>query len=92
MLVSHSVLIKAFETQYPSLLQEYVFHIFKQRPAGTNLIYYSGDPKYVTKLVESGWQQISDKELEDSRADKPKKIVGKPAITAENALLNNTGV
>jgi hypothetical protein len=89
----HDVLVKAFENQCPKLLLAYVHHLFKQRPAGTNLIYYTGNPKYVTKLVESGWEQISDKEFEDSRSGKPKKVVGKPAITAADAaLLNNNGV
>lgn len=86
----HDVLVKAFENQCPNLLLAYVQHRFKQRPGGTNFIYYTGNPRYSTKLVESGWEQVSQKEFDADRSGKPKKIVGKPAITAENAALLNT--
>lgn len=86
----HDVLIKAFESQYPKLLLAYVHNCFKQRPSGTNLIFYTGNPRYVTTLVESGWEQVNEKHLEDLRSGKPKKIVGKPAITAENAAIQQS--
>lgn len=89
----HDVLIKAFESQCPEILLAYVQYCFKQRPSRTSLIYYTGNPRFCTKFVESGWEQVSEKEFEDLRSGKPKKIVGKPAITAENAaLLNNDNV
>ena len=89
----HDVLVKAFENQCPGLLLAYVQHCFKQRPSGTNFIYNYGNPRYSTKLVESGWEQVSQKEFDADRSGKPKKIVGKPAITAEQAAsLNDNGV
>ena len=86
----HDVLVKAFESQYPKMLLAYVFDCFKQRPSRANLIYYTGNPAYCTKLVELGWQQVSQKEFDNEMSGKSKKIVGKPAITAENAALLNT--
>lgn len=86
----HNVLIQAFEKQFPEMLLSYVQHCFKQRPAGTNFIYFTGNPRFCTKLVEFGWEQISEKEFKHLRSGKPKKIVGKPAITAESAALLNT--
>jgi hypothetical protein len=85
----HNVLIKAFETQHPELLLAYVEHCFRHRPSGTNFIYYSGNPKYATKLVELGYEQVDEKELDSLKTGKPKKIVGKPAITAEQAASLN---
>jgi hypothetical protein len=86
----HNVLVKAFETQCPQLLFAYVEHCFKQRPSGTNFIFYSGNPRFATKLTELGYEKIDEKEFEHLKSGKPKKIVGKPAITAEQAaaLLN----
>jgi hypothetical protein len=85
----HDTLVKAFVDQLPELLYAVVYHQFKQRPIGTSLIYYTGDSKYCTKLIELGLEQISQKELEAVQPNKPKKIVGKPAITAEQAARLN---
>jgi hypothetical protein len=81
----HDILIKAFDEQCPKILSSYVQHCFKQRPPRTNVIYYTWNPKYATKLAEYGWEQVSQKDLEDERSGKQKKVVGKPAITAEQA-------
>jgi hypothetical protein len=85
----HNVLIKIFEIQCPELLRAYVSSCFKQRPARTNLIYYTGAPRFCTALIEAGWEQIFQKELDELKSGKPKKVVGKPAITAEKAALLN---
>lgn len=86
----HDILIKAFEEQCPSILSSYIQHRFKQRPSRTNIIYYTWNPKYAGKFVEYGWEQISLKDLEDERSGKQKKIVGKPAITSEQAAALST--
>jgi hypothetical protein len=86
----HDILIKAFEEQCPSILFSYIQHCFKQRPSRTNIIYYTWNPKYAGKFVEYGWEQISLKDLEDERSGKQKKIVGKPAITSEQATALST--
>jgi len=86
----HDALVQTFEKQCPQIILQYVQHCFKQRPSRTNLIYYAGNPLFCTKLVESGWVQLSQKEFDASKSDKPKKIIGKPAITDENAALLNT--
>ena len=86
----HDVLIKIFENQCPELIHAYVQACFKQRPSGTNLIYYTGNPNFCTKLLELGYEQISKKEFEN--LDKPKKIVGKPAISNEQANILNEDI
>jgi hypothetical protein len=86
----HDVLIKAFDEQCPTILSSYVQYCFKHRPPRTNIIYYTWNPKYATKLAEYGWEQVSLKDLEDERSGKQKKIVGKPAITAEQAASLDT--
>lgn len=86
----HDVLIKIFENQCPELIHAYVHSCFKQRPSGTNFIYYIGNPKYCTKLLELGYEQISKKEFDN--LDKPKKVVGKPAISNEEANILNEDV
>lgn len=86
----HATVIKALETYYPQLLLAYNSHCFKQRPSGTSFIFYSGNPNYAIAIKEFGWEQLTDKEYEAFRSGKPKKIVGKSAITdAEAALLNH---
>lgn len=85
----HEVLVKAFETQCPQLLLAFVHDSFKRRPRGTSLIYYTGNPRFSTKLVELGLEQVSAKELTEEKSGKAKKVVGKPAITNEAAAALN---
>lgn len=86
----HEVLIKAFDSQCPEILRAVVHYQFKQRPSRTNLIYYTGNPRYSIQLVELGLEQVSQKDFDDLKSGKAKKIVGKPAITAEKAAKLNT--
>jgi len=89
----HNALLKVFQEQCPKVILAYVHDCFKQRPSGTNFIFYTGNSRFCTKLVELGWEQVSEKEFKDSRSGLPKKIIGKPAITAESAAsLNNENV
>jgi len=89
----HNVLVKAFETQCPSILLSYVHECFKKRPSKTNFIYYTGVPQYVTRLLELGWQQMSTREYEEMMFDKPKRVPTNGARTdKEIALANNKNV
>lgn len=76
----NELLIKAFEQDYPQLIHAYVHAMFKQRPTGTNLIYFSGGTKFCTKLIELGLEQINVKDLEKLQ-NKTKKVVEKTSST-----------
>jgi len=88
----NAVLNKIFKTQYPKMFDKYIEFKLKSRPRGTTIIYFTGPGDQVGKFLEMGFQQLSTKELEEMKSDKPKKVVGKPAITDEAAAQLNDQV
>lgn len=83
----NNLLIELFEKEYPTMLRKFVEYHIKKRPQGTNMIYYKGHPKYATVFLEYGIHEILERDLDKHLGKKPKKVVGKPAITNEEAEL-----
>lgn len=79
---AHEILVKLFKQCYPQIFDAYVEYHLKRRPNGTNLVYFYGAPAQAVAFVNLGFEEVLEKDL------KPKKVVGKPAITNEEAANN----
>lgn len=78
---AHEIIVKLFKQFYPRMFDAYVEYHLKLRPSGTNLVYYYGPPSQVSAFIKMGFDEVLEKDL-----NKSKKVVGKPAITDEEAL------
>jgi len=87
---TQAIVVQAFKKSYPEIFTQYVDYQIKNRPKGTKLIYFSGDPNFASAFLSHGIDFLPTKEIDLFLKDKPKKVVGKPAITKEKAdKLNN---
>jgi hypothetical protein len=89
---AHEILQKLFRQNYPKMLNSYVEYHIKRRPNGTRIIYFLGSPAQVEPFLNLGFQEVLEKDLEKFMGTKPKKIVGKPAISDEEAAKKNETV
>ena len=83
---TNEILISMFKQVAPKILGAYVAYHLKRRPNGTNLVYFLGDSAYNKVFLDAGFEEVLEKNLDVIRGDKPKKVVGKPAITNEEAI------
>lgn len=80
---------KLFKQTYPKMFDAYVEYHIKLRPTGTRVIYYLGSGAYVEPFLRLGFEEILEKDLDKLIGSKPRKVVGKPAITDEDAAKKN---
>ena len=83
----NAILIDLFNKHYPQMLDKYVEYHIINRPIGTKVIYFLGTPANASKFLEYGIHEVFERDLDKTLGKKPKKIVGKPAITNEEAEL-----
>jgi len=84
---SHEIIVKLFKQHFPRIFDAYVEYHVKRRPNGTNLIYFLGSPAQAVEFIKMGFDEVLEKDL-----NKSKKVVGKPAITDEEAANNQEPV
>jgi hypothetical protein len=80
------VVFRMFESQYPKIFEKYVETKLKERPYGTKLIYFKGPFLITNVFYKAGIDEIKEKDILTYLGLKPKKIVGKPAITNEETI------
>lgn len=80
-----AVIVRILRTEYPSIFEKVLDYDLKNRPLGTKLIYYVGNFKGTTAFFKHGIDNIDESDVESYMTGKPKKTVGKPAITNEEA-------
>lgn len=80
----NNIIVEALKSDYPNVFQYYLDRKIKSRPSKTSLIYYvdSGIKNQYEIFYKNG---LSEYVEEKKSEDKPKKTVGKPAITKEQA-------
>jgi hypothetical protein len=83
-----AIVVQMLQAQYPQIFQTYLDHEIKQRPVGTKLIYYVGNFANTAPFFSNGIDLIDEKDVETYLGLKPKKVVGKPAVTKEQAENN----
>jgi hypothetical protein len=77
---ANEILLRIFTQQYTPMLDAFVATRLKMRPSGTRLVYFLGTGLQLTSFLKLGFEEVLEKDL-----DKPKKTVGRPAITKEEA-------
>jgi hypothetical protein len=80
---ANEILLKLFKREYPAALDAFVEYHIKKRPNGTKTILYLGTGDQSSVFLKLGFQEVLLKDL--YKEEKPKKTVGKPAITKEEA-------
>lgn len=79
------IVVEMLENQYPKIFDAYLDHQIKNRPTGCKLIYYVGPFSRTASFSKNGIDQIDAKDVDVYLGLKPKKVVGKPAVTKEEA-------
>lgn len=85
-----NIIVEMLRDQYPQIFSSYVAHQVKARPSGTKLIYFIGGLSDATAFFQDGIDLIDEKEVDVALGLKPKKVVGKPALTKEEAEERNS--
>jgi hypothetical protein len=83
------IVMSVIKAQAPGLIDQYVDHHIKNRPVGTKLIYFAGNHGETTAFFQNGIDEIKEKDVDVYLGLKKKKTVGKPAITKEQAAVND---
>lgn len=83
-----AIVVEMLQSQYPAIFNKYLEYQIKNRPVGTKLIYYVGDFGSTTAFFSNGIDHIEEKDIDTYLGLKPKKVVGRPAITKEEAEQN----
>jgi hypothetical protein len=83
-----NIVVRILKNEYPAIFDKVVTYELNKRPANTKLVYYTGDFTTTTPFYNAGLDLIEEKDIESYMTGKPKKIVGKPAITKEEAEAN----
>lgn len=78
-----SIVLELLKEQHPSAIHGYIDSKIKERPHGTKLIYFVGPFEWTTMFIRNGIDQIESKDVDVYLGLKPKKVVGKPAISNE---------
>lgn len=82
---THEIVVKAFSKCYPEIFDQFVEYYIKRRPRGTKLVYFLGSHSQSAKFDQHGIDSIPPKEVDVYLGKKTKRIIGKPAITKEQA-------
>ena len=85
----HDIVMGVINKQAPNLVDAYVEHHLAKRPAGTKVVYFLGSHTQSGAFTRHGIDEIKQKEIDVYLGKKAKKVVGKPAITDEEASAIN---
>jgi hypothetical protein len=80
-----TVIVRILKNEYPKAFDKVLEHALQNRPINTKLIYYVGNFADTSAFFRAGVDNIEEKDVESYLTGKPKKVVGKPAITNEEA-------
>jgi hypothetical protein len=84
-----AIIVRLLKNEYPAIFDRYLDHQLKNRPINTKLIYYVGDFTTTGPFYKAGLDLLEEKDIESYMTGKPKKTVGKPAVTDEEANSRN---
>lgn len=80
-----AMVVDLLKSQHPTVFDGYLNTKIKQRPVGTKVIYYVGNFTETKPFFDNGIDQIDLKDVDVELGLKTKKVVGKPAITNDEA-------
>lgn len=79
----NAILLEALQTSYPQIFNKYLEQKVKARPSSTSTVYLVESPLYNDPAaLLQGYGLV---ELQDEQELKPRRSVGKPAVTKEQA-------
>lgn len=84
----HTIILRILSNEYPKVLEKHLDKQIKSRPIGTKLVYYTGSFNSTSPFYQNGLDLLEQKDLESFLTGKPKKVVGKPAVTKQEAEAN----
>ena len=84
-----AIVLDMLKTQCPKVFNKYTEYQIKHRPQGTKLIYFVGTLGQSGPFYEHGIDMIEPKDVDVYMERKQKKVVGKHAITKEEAKALN---
>ncbi len=79
------IITRMLKKECPGIFEKVLEYNVKNRPHGTKLIYYVGDFGDTGTFTRNGIDFIEEKDVDEYLGLKPKKIVGKPAVTKEES-------
>jgi hypothetical protein len=79
------IVTEILKDQYPRAFQKVLEYDLSHRPSHTKLVYYVGDSTNCEPFFKAGLDSIDEKDVESYMTGKPKRTVGRPAITSEEA-------
>lgn len=79
------IILRMLKKERPEIFEKVLEYNIKNRPYGSKLIYYVGDWGDTGAFTRNGIDSIEEKEIDEYLGLKPKKIVGKPAVTKEES-------
>lgn len=79
------IVIELLERDYPVIFEKYLDKKIKDRPFGTKLIYFVGPLSRSGVFTRNGLDMMDEKDVDTYLGLKPKKVVGRPAVTKEEA-------
>lgn len=79
------IIVRMLKSERPVIFDKVLEYNIKNRPHGTKLIYYVGDFGDTSPFFRNGIDEIAEKDVDEYLGLKPKKVVGKPAVTKEES-------
>lgn len=79
------IIIRLLKSECPIVFEKVLEYNIKNRPHGTKLIYYVGSFTDTSPFFRNGIDEVAEKDVDEYLGLKPKKIVGKPAVTKEES-------
>lgn len=79
------ILVGLLKKERPEIFEKVLEYNIKNRPYGSKLIYYVGDLGDTGPFFRQGIDMIEEKDVDEYLGVKPKKVVGKPAVTKEQS-------
>jgi hypothetical protein len=78
------IVVDLLNTERLSVFEGVLEYNIKHRPHGTKLVYYIGNHNETMPFFKHGIDMIEEKDVDEFLGRKPKKIVGKPAVSKED--------
>lgn len=79
------VVLRMLRDSHPVIFERYIETKIKNRPFGTKVIHFVGPLESTAVFTRNGIEQLAEKDVDVHLGLKAKKIVGKPAVTKEEA-------
>lgn len=79
------IIVRLLKSERPGVFEKVLEYNIKNRPHGSKLIYWVGDLANTSPFFRNGIDMVEEKDVEEVLGLKPKKVVGKPAVTKEES-------